>query len=284
MKQKLEKEKILILGGSGFIGHALYRELQSYFEVYGTYFSQIGNFSENQMFFQFDLEQDDVLLILQKVKPTVIISAVKGNYEKQIILHESLATYASKNGSRILFFSTNRVFDAKMMHPSYEKDVPLSQSEFGKFKITIEKLLLKNLPGRTAILRLPLVLGINSPEIFHLRQCIRHQAAYEVYPNLVVTATTINKLCLQVHYIINQSLTGIFHLSSSNMIHHDDLFLEITEKISEKTPIFKKVYTSNDDRYMAILPRDNKLAAHYQITIEEVIEESGLDAAVVSIV
>src|SRR5690606_1077558 len=123
------------------------------------------------------------------------------------------------------------VFDGKYLHPSFENDIPFSQTAFGKFKIAAEKLLLDNIPSQTAILRLPMVLGINSPEIIHLRQCIRHHATIEVFPNLVISTTTINKVSQQVHFIINKSLRGIFHLASVDMIHHDDLFKEIASKM-----------------------------------------------------
>ncbi len=38
-----------------------------------------------------------------------------------------------------------------------------------------------------------------------------------------------------------------------------------------RTPIYKNVYTSNFDRYLAVLPRDNKLPKHLGITNEEVV-------------
>lgn len=285
MRRKTEKECILILGGSGFIGHALYRELQSYYKVYGTYCTQSGNFSDNHMFYHYRTEDDNLMELLQELQPTVIISALVGNYKAQLKAHSQIADYGLQNKDcSVLFLSSSEVFDAKSLRPSYEKDIPLSESELGKFKISVERILLKTIPEQTTILRLPMVLGINSPIIFHLRQCIRHQATFEVFPNLVVSATTINKVCQQVHYIINQSLHGIYHLASNDMIHHNDLFSEITAKIGSKKPIFKNAYSSNEDRYKALLPKYNILAETYQITIDEVIEESSLSEEIVSIV
>jgi dTDP-4-dehydrorhamnose reductase len=128
-----------------------------------------------------------------------------------------------------------------------------------------------------------MVLGINSPEVLHLRQCIRHHAAFEVYPNLVITATTVNKVCQQVHYIINQSLRGIFHLASNDMVHHEDLFREISAKMGDNMPIFKSVFNSNEDQYNALLPKHNKLPKTHQINISEVIEECSLNEEIMSI-
>ncbi len=282
MFYKTEKDRILILGGSGFIGHALYSELQSYFDVQATYCSQ-SDFSNNRAYHFYQVEKSTLAALLNSVRPSVIIAGLKGDYKAQVNAHLALAEYAVVNPScSVLFLSSADVFSAKTLYPAYENDTPLSTSEEGKFKISVEKILLKTIPAQTAILRLPLILGVNSPTVFHLRQCIRHRARFEVFPNLVVSATTIKKVCQQIHYIINQSRSGIFHLASNNMMHHNELFMEITKKISDQAPIFKSIYSSNDDRYNAILPKHNPLPKTYQITIEEVIAASSLSEEIVS--
>src|SRR5690554_476781 len=282
MFYKTEKDRILILGGSGFIGHAVYSELQSYFDVQATYCSQ-SKFGDNRAYHFYCVEKSELATLLKAVRPTVIIAGLKGDYKAQVDAHIALTEYALSNPTCfILFLSSAEVFNAKPLHPSYENDAPLPTTAVGKLKIAVEKILLKTIPAQTAILRLPLILGVNSPTVFHLRQCIRHRARFEVYPNTVVSATSIKKVCQQSHYIINQSLTGIFHLASNNMMHHDELFMEITKKISDNTPIFKCVYSSNDDRYKAILPKHNPLSKTYQITIEEVIAASSLSEEFVS--
>lgn len=275
MLYKSEKERILIIGGSGFIGNSLFRELQSFFDVHATFCKQ--DFSENQVFHQYNAEKDSLISLLDLIKPTIIISVFKASLRAMEPSFEDIIRYVQKNSKRrILFLSSEKVFDAKFSFPAFEKDIPLAVSEEGKSNIVIEKLLLEEIPNQTAILRLPLVLGINSPEIFHLRQCIRHHAAFEVFPNLIISANTIDKVCLQIHFIINQKFTGIFHLASNDMIHHDELFKEITQKLGDDLPIFKNVYTSNDDRYHAILPKYNLLPKSFQISIDEVIEASAL--------
>src|SRR5690554_1629628 len=284
MRGKQDKQRILILGGSGFIGNAIYKELLPYFDVHATYCKQHGLFSENQIFHHYCVAEHSMFLLLNTIRPTVIISAMKGDFESQLKAHQQIAEYTLLNQNCVvLYISSSEVFDAKRHHPSYENDATLSETALGKFKISIEKLLLEKIPLQTAILRLPIVLGINSPTIFHLRQCIRHKATFDLYPNLVVTATTISKICQQVHYIINKSMRGIFHLASNDMIHHEELFKEITSKIRDKMPIFKTVFSSNEDRYNALLPKYNRLLKTYQITIAEVIEESCLNEAIESI-
>lgn len=276
-------DKILILGASGFIGNTLYKELLSYYDVYGTYSSQEGLFGDNQVFFQFNVEDGGLDRILAQVKPDVIISSLRGDFKLQLKAHETLVEYSIGTGARLLFLSTVNVFDGKGNFPSYEKDPTLSESEYGRFKIACEKLI-KTLPKENyAILRLPMVLGVNSPRIFQLKQAMKHHASFEVFPNLIISVTTADKIAQQVHYIINKGRSGIYHLASKDMVHHDELFKEISEKISDKKLIFKNVFRSNEDRYLAILPKKNKLPKNYHITVAEVIADSTLKEEIITL-
>lgn len=284
MRAKEGKERILILGGSGFIGNSLYKELLSYYKVHCTYCTQEGAFSENHVFHKFCAQENSMFLLLNEIKPTTIIMTMAGEGDSLFTAHQDVVNYALLyEECSIFYISSSEVFDGTFRHPSYENDLTVSETDSGKFKIAIEKLLLEKIPSQTAILRLPMVLGINSPQIVHLRQCIRHQATFEVFPNLVITTTTINKVCQQIHYLINQSIRGIYHLASSDMIHHEDLFTEITAKIGNKTPIFKSVFSRNEDSYNAILAKENKLPKTLQISVSQVIEESSLNEEIISI-
>ena len=57
--------RILILGASGFLGNAIYRELCNYYDTYGTYCAARRSFEGNQQFFRYDLLEDDILSILR---------------------------------------------------------------------------------------------------------------------------------------------------------------------------------------------------------------------------
>lgn len=276
--------KVLIIGASGFLGNVIYKELLSYYDTYGTYCTQEGLFGQNQVFFKYDASEDSLTEVLQHVQPNVIISAFKAESEHWINAHLQLVDYVNHRPScQLIYLSSYVVFDAQTKFPSYESDKPMAESGYGKLTISLEKLLQEHIPAQHCIVRLPLVLGINSPQITQLRQAIRHQATFEVFPNLIISTTTADKLAQQIQYIVNQRLLGIYHLSSTDVIHHDDLFKEISEKLANKFPIFKSVYSSNDDRYLAILPRDNQLPETYQISVAEVIESSSLSEDIVTL-
>lgn len=268
-----QKTRILILGASGFIGNAIYKELCSYFMTFGTYNTNNKAFENNQHFFQYNIEEDDVFDILNAVKPTIIISALRGDFSAQIIVHQHISEYIVQNKARLIFLSSANVFDAYSKFPSYEYDKTLSNSVYGHFKIKIENMLLRLPKMKVAILRLPMVFGALSPRVNEIKLLLKEKLPIEVFPNLVMNVTSDNKLSQQIHYIINRNKYGIFHLGSSDLVHHDEFIDDIIKTFGDLKPTYKHVYTTNDERYLAVLPKENKLPKHLQIQSHEILEE-----------
>jgi dTDP-4-dehydrorhamnose reductase len=273
MKERDNKHKILILGASGFLGNALYRELCSYFKTFGTYCKPNSALEKNKHFFQFNIEEDDVFEILDIVKPTIVISALRGDFHAQTIAHQHIAEYLLTNDCKIFFLSSANVFDAYSKYPSYEEDKTLSESIYGHFKIKIENMLLRLPKNQVCIIRLPMVFGVQSPRIKELKLNIREKTPIEIFPNLIMNVTTDFKLTQQLHYMINRNKCGVFHLGSTDLVHHDDFTRELVQRLTDSTTYYKHVFTTNEDRYLAVMPKLNKLPKHLQITSSELLEE-----------
>lgn len=268
-----DKHKILILGASGFLGGAIYKELCSYFKTYGTYCTDNVHLEKNHHFFQYNVEEDDIFEILQAVKPTIIISAIRGNFSAQVIAHQHLVEYLRNHQCKLIFLSSANVFDAYSKFPSYENDKTLSNSVYGHFKIKIENALMRLPKHKVAIIRLPMVFGSYSPRIKEIKTALQEKTPIEIFPNLIMNVTTDSRVTQQVHYIINRNKHGIFHLGSKDLVHHDDFIKDIVTTLNHHKPTYKHVYTTNDDRYLAVLPKDNLLPKHLQLYSQEVIEE-----------
>ena len=265
-------KKILIIGASGFIGNALYKELNSYFDTYGTYKTDNAFFEKNQKFFQFDMELEDISILLDQLKPTYIISAIRGNFNSQLDMHQRVITWTQKHKCKIIFISSANVFDYFSNYPSYEYDKTLSDSVFGRFKIKIENALLRLPTHKYIIARVPMIFGAATPRIQEIKTLHELNSPIEVFPNVIINATSISKLTQQLHYIINRSKKGVFHLGSTDLIYHEDLIKEICDLLKLNNPIFRQVYNSNNDRYLAVLPKDNMLPKNLQITTQQVID------------
>ncbi len=269
-----QKHTILILGASGFIGNAIYSELCNYFRTFGTYNLARREFESNQHFFQYNINNDDIYEILQATKPSIIISCLRGDFHAQTIAHQHIAEYLVEHDSKIIFLSSANVFDAYSKYPSYELDKTFSGSIYGHFKIKIENMLLRLPKQKSAIIRLPMVLGAQSPRLKEIKLQLDTNTAIEVFPNIIMNVTTDSKITQQIHYIINRNKYGIFHLGSTDLVHHDEYFKDIVEQIPTKNGVqYKQVYTTNEDRYLAVLPKYNKLPKHLQITSSQVLDD-----------
>jgi len=268
-----KKKKILIFGGSGFIGNAIYKELNSYFDTYAT-FNTNSSFEKNQKFYGFNYETEPVSILLDTLKPDIIISAVRGNFNSQVVFHLELIHWISSHTCKLVFLSSANVFDSFTNYPSYEYDKTFSESPYGRFKIKIENALLRIPTNKYVIARIPMIYGHGSERINDLKQLHRLKAAIEVFPNVVINATTISKVTQQLHYIINRNRKGVFHLGSTDLVHHFDLIKDICKELQLENGIFKQIYDSNDDRYLAVIPRENMLPDNLQLTISDVIEGS----------
>jgi dTDP-4-dehydrorhamnose reductase len=271
MKVRESKHRILILGANGFIGNAIYKELCAYFKTYGTYHRDNKDLNKNKHFYQYNIEEDDIFEVLDIVKPTVIISSLRGDFSAQIIAHQHLSEYIKTKQCKLIYLSSAVVFDAYSKYPSYEYDKTLSHSKYGHFKIKIENALLRLPKRKVAILRLPMVFGASSPRVEELKTCLKEKDPIEIFPNLIMNVTTDKKLTQQIHYIINRNKFGVFHLGSKDLVHHDDFIKEIIKKLGDYKPIFKHVYTTNDDRYLAVLSKDNTLPKHLQLMSQEIL-------------
>ena len=265
-------KRILILGASGFIGRALYKELNSYYDTFGTYFNT-RDYNDNRHFFHFDVNRGGLETIIKEVKPKLIISALRGPFEGLIETHKMLIGLIKRSDCRLVFLSSANVFDAFEHFPSYEYDKTLSESIYGRFKIGIENDLMRLPASKYVLARLPMVFGNQCPRMDELDLSVRKDQAIEVFPNTIINVNNDVKLSQQIHFIINQKLTGIFHLGSVDLINHYEFIKNLTARRYLKKPVFKQVYTTNQMQYLAVLTKENKLPLNLNFSYAEVLED-----------
>ena len=88
----------MILGASGFLGGALYKELYRYYDTFGTYHT--GKiYSDNKHYLHFDVVQDDIYSVLNEIRPDIVISTLRGDFDAQEETHENLMLYAARTGN-----------------------------------------------------------------------------------------------------------------------------------------------------------------------------------------
>ena len=85
-------------------------------------------------------------------------------------------------------------------------------------------------PSKYVIVRLPMVFGLHSPRIKEIQEKVAQNKPIEVFPNTIINLNSDHKLSQQVHYIINQKLSGIYHLGTVDLITHYDFHKRLAAK------------------------------------------------------
>ncbi|MEH7181065.1 sugar nucleotide-binding protein [Neobacillus vireti] len=265
-------EKILILGGSGLVGRALINELKDKYEVYATYYSTLTSLPVEKQF-KLEVNQLDKLKeILNSTQPDIVISCLRGDFERQLKFHKELALNLVQTRSRVYYLSTTNVFDGDFSKPHLETDPPIAESDYGKYKIECENVLKEILGKRTMIIRIPAIWGKNSQRWNMIIESIKEQKMIEVYSNLVCNNLLDIQLARQLVFIIENGLKGVFHLGSVDMLTQSQFFEQILSKLGGS---FNLRYNPFQDHgqtyYFALETNRNDIPDFLHITNNEII-------------
>lgn len=220
---------VLVLGGSGLIGKAIINEMNEHKEsqVYATYLKNPLPLDQDRSF-KLNIEDlTSISSILNTLKPEIIVSCLRGDFDKQLILHTKIAEHLKKTNGRLYFFSTANIFDNDLSRPHYEDDLPNSCTDYGQYKIACEKRIIDILHDNACILRLPQIWGKDSPRMNQLLNSLRNNEKIVVYPKLFLNTNTDILISKQLCYIIEHKLKGIFHLAAEDVINHKDFLNEL---------------------------------------------------------
>ena len=118
-----------------------------------------------------------------------------------------------------------------------------------------------------------MVFGKHSPRITEIKTFYKEKIAIEIFPKLIMNVANDDNITQHIHYMINRNKCGIYHIGSQDLVHHDDFIKEICKTLQLENVLFKNVYTTNNDRYLAVLPKDNILPKHLLFKSDVVINE-----------
>lgn len=264
-------KKVLVLGGSGLVGRAVINEINKDpgYQAYGTYFKNSAGLNLGRSFI-LDIESSDTInRLLDIVKPDIIVSCLRGDFQNQLILHEKAAEYLNKNKGRLYFCSTTNVFDNDMSRPHYEDDMVNSCTEYGRYKIECEKRITKILQDNAIILRLPRVWGKDSPRLHELYNILKNNEEVTVYPKLFCNMNTDVIIAKQLLYIVGHNLKGIFHLTAEDTINYKDFYRELVKGLGYNVRLHERF---EEEGYFALLSnRNNEFPNELRYKNESVI-------------
>lgn len=266
-------KKVLILGASGLVGRALIDEFKDGYELYGTYNSTLANLPDDKRFELDVLQIDKMKDIIHSIKPDIVISCLRGEYDQQFQLHKELAIELQNTSCLVYYFSTTNVFDGDHSKPHLETDKPTSVSDYGNFKIECEKLLKDILNDRAVIIRIPAIWGKNSPRWNLINESIKANKEMDVFSNLVSNNLLDVHLAKQLRYIIEHNLNGVFHLGSVDTMTHGQFFEKIITGLGSDNNLlqYRQFLDKEETFYFALKSNRIDIPTTIQFTNTDII-------------
>lgn len=241
--------KIVILGGKGQLGTEIYEYLKDKEEIY--------SFSHQEL----DILNYDLLeKKLQEIKPDVVINCSaytkvdKAEEEKDecIKVNTIGAKYVSflsyKVGAKIVYFSTDYIFDGEKSTPYTEFDDPNPLSVYGLSKLYGEKLTIEHNPNHL-ILRISWLYGIYGRNFVKtILNLARERKKLTIVNDQRGSPTYTLDVAKQVYELIKKDKVGIYHSSNQGETTWYDFAKRIIEilkiKDVEVLPIKTEEYPS----------------------------------------
>lgn len=234
----MQKEKILILGITGMLGHTLFKEMNKNedFEVFGTTRSKSGlngYFTSDELLKIRDNVDannfETVIRAIASVQPTIIINCI--GIIKQLPISKDPLTAITVNAqlphrlslvtrtakARLIHISTDCVFDGKKGNYT-EEDFSTAEDIYGKTKYLGEVQYPHCITLRTSIIGHELKTNYSLVDWFMSQEGEINgftKALYSGFPTIEIVNIISN------YVIPNKKLSGLYHVSSDTISKYD---------------------------------------------------------------
>lgn len=259
--------KVLVLGASGLAGSAILQALQAE----GHSVSGTCRAASDPALLPYDSEEPQAIVpLLERVRPDVVVSCLRGDFTRQLDSHRLLAQFLYRHHGKLIYLSTANVFDGDLSRPHYEEDPPCSDSTYGQFKIACETLLQACLGEDLVILRPPEIWGLDCPRLHTLTQRLRAGSPLQTYENLSVNYTVDTQIARWIVFILEHGLQGIFHVGTQDLSDYTVFLEQLAEGLNLPRPGFD-IVRNDIPQYQAVLPGRREIPARLQISVDDVL-------------
>jgi len=259
--------KLLIIGGSGLVGSTLANYATDIFDVHLTYNTNIPE--SNFPFTKIQLPEEFSKLenLITKFHPDTIVHTVshpsvdwcQENPDLANLLHidvtKTIANYAKKANSTLIYLSTEWVFGGQLDKKYTELDIPNPINHYGHTKLEAEKIVL-NSNSKNVVLRPAVIYGWHKKSRFTnwILTSLKEGKIVDPHIDQYNTPTLVDDLATVIIKIIEINLSGLFHVTGKTCLNRFEFALKIADIFKLDKNLIKPV-TQNEKPQKA--PRPN---------------------------
>ncbi len=259
--------KLLIIGGSGFVSTNLIKYLPNDWKVFATFNSNIIKNNRLESF-KIDLleKPEEIISIIQNIKPDYIVDTVafpsvdfcEENNSVADKLHidstKIISNISSKINSKLLFLSTDAVFEGQLNKKYVETDIPKPINYYGFTKLKAEEIVL-SASKNNIVLRTAVIYGASSQSRFTnwILSYLRQQKSVDPFIDQYNSPTLVDDLSQVIIKILKNDVSGLFHATGPTCVNRYDFALMLAKEFALDSNLIKPV-TSSEKKQNAPRP------------------------------
>lgn len=164
----------------------------------------------------------------------------------------SLANTLASGGRRVVFLSSNTVFDGFSVYP-HEDAIRQPTTEYGRQKVATEDEILA-LQALGVVVRIGKVLFPEMPLIAGFSRSIRAGEPFDAFDDLMLSPISLGYLCRSLIQIGGMSEAGVFHLSGSVEWSYADLARAMARRLAVGAEVVRAESSQRTGRSILFRP------------------------------
>jgi dTDP-4-dehydrorhamnose reductase len=248
-------KKIFIIGGSGFVSTNLIKYLPQDWNVFATYNS---NIIKNKKIKSFKINlldnPEEIIPIIENIEPDYIVDTVafpsvdfcEENHSIANKLHvdatQIISNVSNKINSKLLFLSTDAVFEGELNKKYLETDITKPVNYYGFTKLKAEEIILSG-SKNNVVLRTAVIYGNNSQSRFTnwILSYLKEEKLVDPFIDQYNSPTLVDDLSQAIVKILQNNISGLYHATGPTCVNRYDFALMLAKEFALDSNLIKPV-------------------------------------------